>query len=68
MNTRGMFITHLTNTFSFDNVQIEDKSVNYKKRMILEMAHMAINLNSINQRSDTENISVFYHPLLNIKP
>ena len=55
-------------TFSFDNVQIVDKSSNYKKPMILEMTHIASNPNSINQRSDTENLSVFYHPLLNRKP
>ena len=55
-------------TFSFDNVQIVDKSVNYKKRMILEITHIASNPNSINQRSDTENLSVFYHPLSNSRP
>ena len=55
-------------TFSFDNVQIVDKSVNYKKRMILEMNHIASNPNLINQRSDTENLSVLYHPLLKSKP
>ena len=55
-------------TFNFDNFQIVDKSSNYKKRMILEMTQITSNSNSINQRSDTENLSVFYHPLLNSKP
>ena len=35
-------------TFSFDSIQIVDKSVNYKKLMILEMTHIVRNPNSIN--------------------
>ena len=48
-------------TFSFDNVQIVDKSVNYKKRMILKKTHIASNPNSINIRSETKNVSVFIY-------
>ena len=52
-------------TFNFDNVQIVDRSDNYKKRMILEMTHIAINPKTVNQRTDIDNLSVFYHLLLN---
>ena len=35
--------------------------------MILEMTHIAGNPHAVNQRADTENLSVFYLPLLNDK-
>ena len=54
-------------TFNFDNIQIVDRADNYKKRMILEMTHIASNPNSIKQRTDTDNLSIFYMSLLNNK-
>ena len=54
-------------TFNFDNIQIVDRADNYKKRMILEMTCIASNPNSINQRTDTDTLSVFYISLLNNK-
>ena len=56
---------HQDHTFDFDNVQIVDQSDNYRKRMILEMTHIASNPNTINQRTDTDNLSVCYNSLLN---
>ena len=53
--------------FNFDRIKIVDTSNNYKKRMILEMTHIASNPHVVNQRMDTENLSVFYLPLLNNK-
>ena len=35
--------------------------------MIVEMTHIAVNPHAVNQRADTENLSVFYLPLLNEK-
>ena len=35
--------------------------------MILEITHIAGNPHMVNQRADTENLSVFYLPLLNDK-
>ena len=56
---------HQDHTFDFDNVQVIDRSDNYRKRMIVEMTHIANNPNTINQRTDTDNLSVFYHLHLN---
>ena len=53
--------------FNFDQVKIVDRSNNYKKRMILEMTHIASNAHTVNQRTDTDNLSAFYFPLLNKK-
>ena len=50
--------------FDFNAVNIVDRSSNYKKRMILEMTHVASKPHVVNQRTDTENLSVFYLPLL----
>ena len=52
-------------TFNFGNIQIVDRADKHKKRIILEMTHIASNPNSINQRTDTDNLSVFYMSLLN---
>ena len=52
-------------TFNFDNIQIVDRADNYKKRMILKMTHIASSPNSINQRTDTNNLSVLHMSLLN---
>ena len=54
-------------TFNFENIQIVDRADNYKKQMILEMTHIASNPISINQRTDTNNLSVFNMSLLNNK-
>ena len=56
---------HQDHTFDFDNVQIVDRSDNYRKQMILEMTHIASNPNVIKERTDTDNSSVVYHLLLN---
>ena len=56
---------HQDHTFDFDNVQIVDRSDNYRKRIILEMSYIASNPNTMNQRTDTDNLSIFYHLLLN---
>ena len=42
-------------TFNFDNINIVDRTDNYKKWMVLEMTHIASNPNSIKQRTDTDN-------------
>ena len=56
---------HQDQKFNFDEVTIIDRSDNYKKRIILEMTHIANTSHSVNQRTDTENLSVSYLPLLN---
>ena len=48
-------------------VKIVDRSNNYKKRMILEMTHIASNSHTVNQKTDIDNLSAFYFPLLNKK-
>ena len=58
---------HHDHTFNFQDVKILDRSNFYKKRMTLEMTHIASNPHAVNQRTDIENISVFYLPLLNDK-
>ena len=58
---------HQDHKFNFDEVKIIDRSDNYKKRMILEMTHIAGNPHAVNQWADIENLSVFYIPLLNDK-
>ena len=45
--------------FNFDEVNIIHRSDNYKKRMILEMTHIAGNPHAVNQIADTDNLSVF---------
>ena len=56
---------HQNHKFNFDEVTMIDRSDNYKKRMILDVTHIASTSHSVNQRTDTENSSVFYLPLLN---
>ena len=56
---------HQDHKFNFDEVTIIDRSDNYRKRMVLEMTHIASTSHSVNQWTDTENLSVFYLPLLN---
>ena len=56
---------HQDHKFNFDEVTIIDRSDNYRKRMILTMTHKATTAHSVNQRTDTQNLSVFYLPFLN---
>ena len=58
---------HQHHTFNFNNIKIVHRSDHYKKRMILELTHIASNPHGVNQRTDTDNLSVFYLPLLNNK-
>ena len=53
---------HQDHKFNFYDVKIIDRSENYKKRMILEMTHIASNPQAVNQRADTENLSIFTSP------
>ena len=43
-------------TFNFNNVKIVYRSDHYKKRMILEMIHIASNPLAANQRTETDNL------------
>lgn len=45
--------------FNFDAYEILDTETNFKKRNISEMIHIQIN-NSINKRTDTDNLSKIY--------
>ena len=56
---------HQDDTFNFNYVKIVDRSGHYKKRMILEMTHIYSNPHAVNQRTDTDNLPVFYLRLLN---
>ena len=58
---------HHDHTFNFQDVKILDRSNFYKKRMTLEMTHIASNPHAVNQRTDIYNLSVFYLPLSNDK-
>ena len=53
--------------FNSDEVKIVDRAKNYKKRMILEMTHIVSNPLAVNQKTDTDNLSAFFLPLLNNK-
>lgn len=50
--------------FDFQNVSILAHEPNYRKRMIKEGCHISIE-DSVNYRTDTNNVSKLYHNILN---
>lgn len=54
----------LTHNFKFEEVQILDYEPNYRKRNIKEMIFIKKHKNSLNFRTDTENLSCIYNNLL----
>jgi len=50
--------------FDFNNVQILDYEINYKKRNIKEMIHIKKTKNTVNFRTDTDNLSSVYNNLI----
>ena len=58
---------HQDHTLNFHDDKILDRSKFYKKRMTLEITHIASNPCAVNQRTDLDNLSVFYLPLFNDK-
>lgn len=50
----------------FDNVSILMMEPNEFKKRVLESLNILTN-NSVNFRCDTENVSIIYHSLLNVK-
>lgn len=50
--------------FNFNNTQILDFASNYKKRNLKEMIHIKKTKNTINYRTDTENLSTIYNNLI----
>lgn len=57
----------MDHNFDFINVSILQQEPNLKKRMFLEMIHIGLNQNSINNRTDIDNLSNGYSNLLNLK-
>lgn len=49
-----------------DSVEIVDKTSSYNKRLIMEMIHIQREQNSINKKSDVQNLSNIYTFLLSI--
>ena len=58
-----IFVKVLQFEDKFDKIQLTDLRI-IKKRMILEMTHIASKSHVVNQRADTENLSVFLPPPL----
>ncbi|XP_044752677.1 uncharacterized protein LOC123312358 [Coccinella septempunctata] len=52
-----------SHNFDFDNVEILDYESNWKKRNISEMIHIRLN-NTVNHRTDTQDLSQLYTNLL----
>lgn len=52
--------------FDFENVKILDVENVKFKRNISEMIYITLDKNSVNERSDTQNLNKFYKSLLNI--
>ena len=50
--------------FDFDRTKILSKEYNYKKRLLLEMCHIAGTREAVNLRTDIENLSKFYNPII----
>lgn len=51
--------------FDFNNVKILDQETNYKKRLFLEMAHIFTDKQSINFKTDINQLSNIYCNILN---
>ena len=49
--------------FNFDNIRILDNERSYKERITKEMLFINKNTNSVNERSDVENLSIIFRNL-----
>ncbi|XP_044755026.1 uncharacterized protein LOC123313980 [Coccinella septempunctata] len=56
----------LKHQIDLDSVEIIDKTSSYNKRLIMEMIHIQREHNSINKKSDVQNLSNIYTFLLSI--
>ena len=54
--------------FDFVNTQILANEPNYKKRLLLEMCHIAGTDDAVNLRTDVENLPKIYSPILRKGP
>ena len=54
--------------FDFVNTKILANEPNYKKRLLLEMCHIAGTDDAVNLRTDVENLSKIYSPILRKGP
>ena len=52
--------------FDFKEVKILEHEQNFKKRLCLEMIHIQKNINSINFRTDIENLSDIYFNIIKL--
>ena len=50
--------------FDFDNIKILANEPKYKKRLLLEMCHIASTDNAVNLRPGVENLIKIYSPIL----
>ena len=50
--------------FDFDKTKILANEQNYKKRLLLEMCHIVGTDDAVNLRTDVENLSKIYNPIL----
>ena len=53
-------------TFDFNEVKILEHEKNFKKRLCLEMIHIKKNNNSINFRTDIENLNDIYSNIIKL--
>ena len=54
--------------YDFVNTKILANEPNYKKRLLLEMCHIAGTDDAVNLRTDVENLSKIYSPILRKGP
>ena len=50
--------------FDFECTRILAKETNYRKRLVLEICHIAHCKNSVNLRTDIQNLSKIYNPIV----
>ncbi|XP_044766187.1 uncharacterized protein LOC123322309 [Coccinella septempunctata] len=68
-NTRCALTKHAheeRHEIDLDNVRILEKSSKYNKRLILEMIHIKNNNNTVNKKSDVQNLSNIYTYLMSL--
>ena len=53
--------------FYFGSTKILSRDCNYKKRLLLEMCHIAGTKEAVNLRTDIENLSKIYNPIIKNK-
>ena len=50
--------------FDFESAKILANESHYRKRLVLEMCYIAGNEDAVNLRTDLENVSKIYYPVI----